>query len=320
MFFGGGTPSLLRPDQLATILDGVVRAPGAEVTVECNPDSVDLEKLRGYRAAGVDRVSFGVQSMTPHVLAALGRTHDPANVARAVADARTAGIGEVNLDLIYGTPGESLADWEASVRGAIALQPDHVSAYALTVEPGTPLGAQVRAGAAAPDDDDQADKYELADDLLGEAGYDWYEISNWARPGAECAHNRLYWTMGEYLAVGCAAHGHEAGRRYWHVRTPERWIEAVRAGTSPEAGSESLDAAARTEEAIVLALRTNAGIPEPGPGSPGRAEIDDLVTAGLLQRQRAGASQRLVLTRAGRLLASDVTARVVLSGVGTHYD
>src|SRR5262249_39830887 len=154
------------------------------------------------------------------VLQSLGRTHDEANVARAIADARDAGIGRVNVDLIYGTPGESLDDWSATLDRALALEPEHVSAYALTVEPGTPLGQQVAAGARAPDDDDQAAKYELADARLEAAGYGWYEISNWARPGEECRHNLLYWTGGDFLGIGCAAHGHRAGRRTWNVRTP----------------------------------------------------------------------------------------------------
>jgi putative oxygen-independent coproporphyrinogen III oxidase len=192
VFFGGGTPSLLPGPTLARLLDAIPRAEGAEVTVECNPDSVDLAKLRHYAHAGVNRVSFGVQSMRAHVLVALGRTHDPDNVARAVDAARAAGIGRVNLDLIYGTPGESVSDWEATLAGALALTPDHVSAYGLTVEPGTPLGKAVAAGARpAPDDDDQALKYEIADDVLTAAGRPWYEISNWARPGEECRHNVL---------------------------------------------------------------------------------------------------------------------------------
>ena len=233
VFFGGGTPSLLPGPTLARLLDAIPRAEGAEVTVECNPDSVDRAKLRDYAHAGVSRVSFGVQSMRSHVLIALGRTHDPDNVARAVDAARAAGIGRLNLDLIYGTPGETVADWEATLAGALALAPEHVSAYGLTVEPGTPLGKAVAAGTRpAPDDDDQALKYELADDHLTAAGMPWYEISNWARPGEECRHNLLYWAQGDYAAIGCAAHGHETladgtGRRFWNVRTPERYVEAV---------------------------------------------------------------------------------------------
>ena len=208
---------------LARILDAIPRTERAEVTIECNPDSTNVDELTVLAAAGVNRVSFGVQSMRTHVLATLGRTHDPDNVIRAVDAARAAGIERVNLDLIYGTPGETVEDWTATVQGALALAPDHVSAYALTVEAGTPLGQDVTAGRKpAPDDDDQADKYAIADDLLGAAGYDWYEISNWAQPGEACRHNELYWFGDDYLAVGCAAHGKTGDRRWWNVRTPER--------------------------------------------------------------------------------------------------
>src|SRR4051794_8781202 len=208
VFFGGGTPSLVPGESLARIVAAIPRAAGAEVTVECNPDSTGPEQLDALVAAGVNRVSIGVQSMRTHVLRSLNRTHDPANVVRAVETARAAGIERVSVDLIYGTPGETLADWQATLDGALALGPDHVSAYALTVEAGTPLGQAVAAGAQpAPDDDDQADKYVIADDTLTAAGFAWYEISNWARPGEECRHNLLYWEGGDYLAIGCAAHG-----------------------------------------------------------------------------------------------------------------
>ena len=252
----------------------------------------------------MNRVSFGVQSMRVHVLVALGRTHDPDNVARAVEAARAAGIGRVNLDLIYGTPGESVADWEATLAGALALAPEHVSAYGLTVEPGTPLGKAVAAGARpAPDDDDQATKYELADDHLTAAGMAWYEISNWAHPGEECRHNLLYWDQGDYAAIGCAAHGHQTladgtGRRFWNVRTPERYVEAVTRGTGIEAGEERLDARERVAERLTLALRTAHGIklpPDLAEDSRVASWYDDLRDAGLL----APADDRIVLTTVG---------------------
>jgi oxygen-independent coproporphyrinogen-3 oxidase len=313
VFFGGGTPSLLDAAALTRILDAIPRAADAEVTVECNPDSVDLAKLCAYRAAGVNRVSFGVQSMRAHVLAALGRTHDPDNVARAVDWARAAGIERLNLDLIYGTPGESVTDWEATLDAALALGPGHVSAYALTVEAGTPLGKMVAAGVRAePDDDDQATKYELADDRLAAAGLPWYEVSNWARPGDECRHNLLYWHGGDYVAIGCAGHGYTGGRRWWNVRTPERYVEAITAGRSAEAGDETLAPDARAAEAAVLALRTVAGIKLPLPvADPLRVDscIDDLAAAGLLAR----ADDRAILTRRGRLLGNEVAARLLVA-------
>jgi oxygen-independent coproporphyrinogen-3 oxidase len=311
VFFGGGTPSLIPAAGLVCILDAIERVEDAEVTVECNPDSAAPEQLEAYAAAGVNRLSFGVQSMAPHVLAALGRTHDPAAVADAVAAARTVGIGSINLDLIYGTPGESVDDWRRSLDGALALEPDHVSAYALTVEAGTALGRDVASGArAAPDDDDQAEKYSVADDTLRAAGMAWYEISNWARPGAECRHNLLYWEQGDYVAIGAAAHGHTAGRRWWNVRTPERYIAEIEASGSAEAGAEELDAATRAEEAFVLALRTRAGARVPaGSGAVAAALAED----GLVEV----AGDRVVLTRRGRLLASDVTTRLLLGATRT---
>jgi oxygen-independent coproporphyrinogen-3 oxidase len=322
VFFGGGTPSLIGAAQLVRILDAIERTDDAEVTVECNPDSVDADKLATYRRAGVNRLSFGVQSMAPHVLAALGRTHDPANVTRAVALAREAGFERINVDLIYGTPGETRADWSATLAGAVALDVSHVSAYALTIEPATPLGIRVAAGAAAPDDDVQADCYLMADEILGAAGLEWYEVSNWAQPGEECRHNLLYWSEGEYLGIGCAAHGHTAdsngadgngrSRRWWNVRTPDRYIAAVNEGVSTEAGSETLDATPRAEEACALALRTRVGA---SVDTDAAATVDELARGGFVRR----IGGRVVLTARGRLMASDVTARLLLAGaVGTR--
>jgi oxygen-independent coproporphyrinogen-3 oxidase len=307
VFFGGGTPSLLDAGRLLRILAAIERAAGAEVTVECNPDSVDAEKLAAYRAGGVDRLSFGVQSMAHHVLLALGRTHDPANVDRAVGLARAAGFERINLDLIYGTPGESPADWQRSLDGALALGVQHVSAYALTVEPATALGRRVAAGAPAPDDDVQADDYVRADAVLRAAGLEWYELSNWAKPGEECRHNELYWTGGEYAGIGCAAHGYTGGRRWWNVRTPERYIAAIESGAPARAGEEQLDAATRAEEAFSLALRTRRGAPAAPAARPLVAELE---AEGVLERH----DDRIVLTVRGRLLASDLTARLLLAG------
>ena len=296
VFVGGGTPSLVQSDALARVLRAIPVAPGAEVTVECNPDTVTRSLLDDYLAAGVNRVSFGVQSMVPSVLAALGRTHDPDNVVRAVALARDAGVPTFNLDLIYGGAGETLADWRATLTRALELDPPHISAYALTVEPGTPLADDP---ARHPDDDDQADKYLLATSMLGDAGLDWYEISNWARPGHECRHNLLYWREGDYLGFGCAAHSHRAGRRWWNVRTPERYIEAIAGGMSPEAAGETLDDDTRRIESLQLLLRTRAGVPR------GALPVDDL--DGLVE---PGEDDRVVLTIAGRLLANEVALRL----------
>lgn len=305
VFFGGGTPSLIPADGLARIVGAIERADGAEVTIECNPDSVEPDQLGVYAAAGVNRLSFGVQSMQPHVLAELGRTHDPAGVERAVQWARDAGFEHINLDLIYGTPCETVDDWRRTLDGTLALGPDHVSAYALTIEPGTPLGRDIAAGGrSAPDDDDQADKYEIADDTLGAAGFEWYEISNWARPGGACRHNLLYWDQGDYLAIGAAAHGHSAGRRWWNLRTPERYLAAIRSGASAEAGHEVLGEPARLEEALMLAIRTRHGIAIPNGAGP---IVADLAREGLVEIT----GDHITLTRRGRLLASDVTTRLL---------
>jgi putative oxygen-independent coproporphyrinogen III oxidase len=298
VFVGGGTPSLVPGGRLASVLTEVPRVREAEITVECNPDTVSSELLEYYARAGVNRLSFGVQSMVPHVLAALGRTHDPANVRTAVEVARRSGIASLSVDLIYGAAGETLDDWRRTLEATVALDPDHVSAYGLTVEPGTPLADDP---ARHPDDDDQADKYLLAAELLGAAGFACYEISNWSKPGAECRHNLLYWSQGDYRGFGCAAHSHVDGRRWWNVRTPERYIELVRAGRSTEAGHETLDDDSRRLEGLQLALRTSSGVPD---GALSGSDHDAL--AGLIERH----GERVVLTTRGRLLANEVALRL----------
>ncbi|MFN8023590.1 MAG: radical SAM family heme chaperone HemW [Acidimicrobiales bacterium] len=299
VFVGGGTPTRVDPHQLADVIRAIPVEPGAEVTVECNPDDVTVELLEAYASAGVNRISIGVQSMAPSVLASLGRWHQPDNVERAVEAVRAVGMRSWNMDLIYGGAGETLADWEHTVRRALELGPPHVSAYALTVEAGTPLAAQPE---RHPDDDDLADKYELADDLLTAAGLANYEVSNWSKPGHESRHNRLYWLQADYLGFGAAAHSHRAGRRWWNLRTPERYVAAVDAGASTEASGETLDDETRRIEGLQLALRMREGIPADALDLEGLEEIaDELVVV------RDG---RLTLTRRGRLLANDLSLRV----------
>lgn len=306
VFFGGGTPSLLPAAGLVAILDAVPRARGAEVTVECNPETVSPALVQAYRAGGVTRLSFGVQSMAPGVLASLGRRHDLESVVGAVAAAGAAGFADsYSVDLIYGAAGETLDEWQATVEAVLSLDPPpaHVSAYGLTVEPGTPLARQPQ---RHPDPDDQADKYLLADRLLSAAGLAWYEISNWARPGAECRHNRLYWAQGEYRGIGAAAHSHAAlpaggARRWWNVRTPERYLRLVAAGADTTAADDVVDPPTRRLEAAQLALRTRDGI-------PAGWLADDPVLDGLVERR----GDRLVLTVEGRLLANEVALRLVV--------
>ncbi len=301
VFVGGGTPTLIPGADLAAVISAVPVANDAEITVECNPDDVTVELLRTYRDAGVNRVSLGVQSMSTHVLASLGRTHDQRNVDLAVAAIRAAGIPTFNLDLIYGAVGESIDDWRHTVTAALALEPPHVSAYGLTVEAGTPLASQPD---RHPDDDDQADKYELVDDLLTAAGLENYEVSNWAQPGHESRHNRLYWNQDDYRGFGCAAHSHRAGRRWWNLRTPDRYIEAIARGDTVEASFEALDADTRRFERLELALRTRDGVP---------ADAFSTATLELLEgmvRAHPNEPDRVVLTRAGRLMANDIATRL----------
>ena len=298
VFFGGGTPSRLHPDTLCRILDAIPRAPGAEVTVECNPEDADDTRLGAYRRAGVTRVSFGLQSTHAHVLAGLGRRPVPDAAERVAAAVTAAGFTTWNLDLIFGAVTESDGDWVATLEHVLGLAhpPPHVSAYGLTVEPGTPLA---RDTARHPDEDAQARRYERAEQVLAAAGYAWEEISNWARPGHECRHNQLYWEQGDYAGIGSAAHSHHDGVRWWNVRTPERYVDAVAAGRSPEAGREELTVGQREFEALSLSLRTPRGVPWDSLERP--EELGGLV-------ERAGS--RAVLTVRGRLLANEVGARI----------
>lgn len=315
VFVGGGTPTLLPPRDLAR-MRGAVRdafglVPGAEVTTEANPDSVDAGALADLAAAGFTRVSFGVQSAVPHVLATLDRTHDPARVPDVVRWARDAGL-QVSVDLIYGTPGESLDDWRRSVELAVALEPDHVSAYALIVEEGTALARRIRSGALPPPDDDlQADQYDLADDLLIAAGYEWYEVSNWARdPASRSRHNLAYWTGEDWWGVGPGAHSHVGGVRWWNVKHPAAYAARIAGGASPAAGRETLDASTRDLERVLLETRLADGLPVPRLGSAGRRAVAGLIADGLVDPAAAFAG-RVVLTRPGRLLADAVVRRLL---------
>lgn len=295
VFLGGGTPTRLAPDFIARIVSSIPTTPHPEITVECNPDDVTVEMMRVYADAGVNRVSIGVQAMVDHVLVALGRTHQPSNVSKAVDAARAAGITSINLDIMYGAHGESLQDWRNTVEAIVALQPTHVSAYGLTVEAGTPLAEDP---ARHPDDDDQADKYIATDDILSAAGFSNYEISNWAREGHECRHNMVYWMQGNYRGFGCAAHSHDNGRRWWNVRTPDRYIACVANNETVEAADEVLDAPTRSREKLELSLRTRFGVPV------------DALNAEELEGIVEVKGDRIVLTRQGRLLANDVSLRL----------
>ncbi len=310
VFFGGGTPTLLPPGDLARMLDAVRSefgiADGAEVTVEANPDTVDDTVARTLADAGVTRLSIGMQSARPHVLAALDRTHDPANVATAVAAARRAGL-DVSVDLIYGAPGESLDDWRASLEAATALEPDHVSAYALIVEDGTKLARQIRSGVVAePSDDLQADMYELADDLLAAAGYDWYEVSNWSRDVAHRSrHNLAYWRGTDWWGFGPGAHSHVAGLRWWNVKHPAAYAQRLASVESPAAARERPDETARRLESVLLRSRIREGLAVSEILGEGRKAVASLIADGLIEGRDA-VHGRIVLTLRGRLLADAV--------------
>ncbi len=311
VFFGGGTPTLLDPHDLARLLAAVrdelgVR-PDAEVTTEANPDSVDEASLAALRDAGFTRVSFGMQSAVPHVLATLDRTHDPERVPKVVEWARAAGFEGVSLDLIYGTPGESQDDWRRSLDAALATGPDHVSAYALVVEDGTRMAAQVRRGEiAAPDDDDLADRYLLADEVLGGAGYAWYEVSNWSRGEDQRArHNEGYWLGHDWWGVGPGAHSHVGGTRWWNVRHPTAYAGRLAAGASPAQAREVLTPGQRRDERVLLAVRLREGLPIAELADAGRAGALRAVDDGLLDRA-AYDDGRAALTLRGRLLADAV--------------
>jgi len=313
VFVGGGTPSLLGGDGLAAVLDALrahfTLAVDAEVTTEANPESTSPQLFEQLRTAGFTRVSLGMQSVAPHVLAVLDRAHSPGRALDAAREARGAGFGHLNLDLIYGTPGESDDDLRRSADAAIEAGVDHVSAYALIVEDGTALARKVRRGELpAPDDDVLATRYELLDSHLSRAGLDWYEVSNWSRPGGECRHNLGYWDGGQWWGAGPGAHGFVGARRWWNVKHPNAYAEALAEGRLPVADFEELDDATRHVEDVMLRLRLRSGLPVAVLTAAERDRAQEVVTDGLVEVT----GDRLVLTDPGRLLA-DAVVRTVLA-------
>ena len=320
IFFGGGTPTLLPVHHLGRVLNALVArfpvARGAEVTIEANPETVDEASFEGLLDAGFNRFSIGIQSLAPGVLARLGRRHSAVAAAAALRAARRAGVDNLNADLIYGSPWESPEDWRSTLESIVELGPEHLSAYALTIEKGTPLATLVATGRAPDVDPDvQADRHDLASTLLSGAGYDRYEISNWARPGYASAHNTLYWSAGDYAAFGAGAHGHVNGTRWWNLRLPRAFIAAVDQGNSTRAGEERLDASERAGEALVLGLRLRRGIDLAGFASRFGASrllqrsrvIAELQASGLVEL----ADGHLRLSPGATLIASDVTCRLL---------
>jgi oxygen-independent coproporphyrinogen-3 oxidase len=308
IFVGGGTPTLLPADDLGRFVDAVADrfglAPRAEITTESNPESIDATGLARLVERGFTRISFGMQSAVPHVLATLDRVHSPGRPERAIREARAVGFTSTSLDLIYGTPGESLEDWRASLDAALAAAPDHLSAYALIVEDGTRLAARIRRDELpAPDDDDLADKYLLAEEILAAAGYAWYEVSNWARsPADRCRHNLGYWRGDDWWGIGPGAHSHVGGTRWWNVKHPAAYAERLARGASPGYAREVLSPTDRHVERVLLELRLAEGLERSVLTASEQTRIPAVVGGGLVDH----AANRLTLTVRGRLLADGV--------------
>ena len=308
VFVGGGTPTLLGAGDLVRIL-GAIDAEfglesGAEVTTEANPDSVSPAMLQELHEGGFTRVSFGVQSLAPHVLEVLERTHTPGRALEAIAEARSAGFAHVSADLIYATPGETDEDLAASVAAVLGAGVDHLSAYSLIVEDGTRLAARVRRGdLPAPDDDVAADRYRIIDAMASAAGLEWYEVSNWARPGSECRHNLGYWNDADWWGAGPGAHGHLDGRRWWNLKHPAAYARALAEGQPPLAGEETVDEEGRALEQVMLGVRIRVGISRAGLPEDAVAQLE---SEGLIE----ASADRIVLTSGGRLLADAVVRRI----------
>jgi len=316
IFFGGGTPSLMEPADLgrviATIADHFELSSDCEITMEANPDTLTLERLKGYREAGINRLSIGMQSAVSHVLHVLDRTHNPANIEKVVGWAREAGFDEISLDLIYGTPGETMDDWQASIEAALSQDISHISAYALIVEDGTKLAAQVRRGEfIIPDDDETADKYLLADQLFHEAGFEWYEISNWSKPGSSCRHNVAYWKGANWWGIGPGAHSHINGRRWWNVKHPTAYRERIEEGHAPMQAHEILTEEEMAREEIMLLLRLPAGLSLERFNAAQRTALEDFAAQGYFE-QDPWEQGLLTLSRSGRLIADRIVRELVL--------
>ncbi len=313
IFFGGGTPSLIPPDDLGRVIAAIKARNGlteeCEITLEANPDSVTAEKLKGYIAVGFNRISFGMQSSKSHVLAVLDRTHNPDNVKRAVDMARAAGFRSISVDLIYGTPGESLDDWRETVTAALALDIDHISAYALILETGTKLAARIKRGdLSKPDDDVMADMYLLVDQLCELHGFSWYELSNWSKPGHECRHNVVYWQNKNWWGLGPGAHSHIDSKRFWNIKHPTVYKQRLFDDESPIADSEQLSASQVKDEAILLGIRMREGI---------SLELLEPRQVELLANYRENGfvvleQERALLTPAGRLIADRIVREITI--------
>lgn len=313
IFFGGGTPSLLPAQDLGRVITAIQARNGltsdCEITLEANPDSVTAEKLAEYLQVGFNRISFGMQSAKPHVLAVLDRTHNPANVEKAITMARAAGFKSISVDLIYGTPGESLEDWRETVENALSLDIDHISAYALIVETGTKLAAQIKRGdLTMPNDDLMADMYLLVDQMCEEKGLTWYELSNWSKTGHQCRHNIAYWENKNWWGLGPGAHSHIDAKRFWNVKHPTTYKQKVFSGQSPVLDSEQLTAEQLKDESILLGIRMRDGL-QIELLEPHQLEVLAVYREnGFVQLQE----DRVILSPAGRLIADRIVREITI--------
>lgn len=316
IFFGGGTPSLMQPNDIGRVIAKIKNEfdllSNSEITLECNPDTVTKDSLENFKKVGINRVSFGMQSAVPHVLATLDRTHKPENLAQATTWANEVGISEISVDLIYGTPGESITDWQTSIDSALALPITHISAYALIIEEGTKLAAQIKRGEVPEVDDDLvADKYLIADKAFKEAGFEWYELSNWSKPGSESKHNMAYWNGDNWWGAGPGAHSHLNGKRFWNVKHPNLYKERIQNKQSAVADSEVLKKDQIESERLMLLLRLPSGIEKQTLNQMQLSELSEFVESGHLDRANWNQG-RASLTLNGRLIADRILRKILL--------
>ena len=316
IFFGGGTPSLMQPNDIGRVIAKIKNEfdllSNSEITLECNPDTVTKDSLENFKKVGINRVSFGMQSAVPHVLATLDRTHKPENLAQATTWANKVGISEISVDLIYGTPGESITDWQTSIDSALALPITHISAYALIIEEGTKLAAQIKRGEVPEVDDDLvADKYLIADKAFKEAGFEWYELSNWSKPGSESKHNMAYWNGDNWWGAGPGAHSHLNGKRFWNVKHPNLYKERIQNKQSAVADSEVLKKDQIESERLMLLLRLPSGIEKQSLNQMQLSELSEFVESGHLDRANWNQG-RATLTLNGRLIADRILRKILL--------
>ena len=316
IFFGGGTPSLMQPNDIGRVISKIKTEfdlpLNSEITLECNPDTVTKDSLENFKKVGINRVSFGMQSAVPHVLATLDRTHKPENLAQATTWANEVGISEISVDLIYGTPGESITDWQTSIDSALALPINHISAYALIIEEGTKLAAQIKRGEVPEVDDDLvADKYLIADKAFKEAGFEWYELSNWSKPGSESKHNMAYWNGDNWWGAGPGAHSHLNGKRFWNVKHPNLYKERIQKKQSAVADSEVLKKDQIESERLMLLLRLPSGIEKQTLNQIQLSELSEFVESGHLDRANWNQG-RASLTLNGRLIADRILRKILL--------